>query len=256
LLPLSFIISFSTFCISAIYRIVFDFGFTFQYDQFPNIDRIGDVCCPVLLVHGTKDEIVPFSHGQALYDLVPKRHKVFQPFWAQKMGHNNIEVDATNAFVRYLMEFLQTVRQRQTTGQDFRGPSRAQDEEIDLTKSFVQSHVVVMMDKKKRQHPGFVRKNSGRSVASSTHNPGSRTDSSRKSAASSRHSISNVKSDDELTEFDNVDFGTKSEKGQSNIGLSAVHQNARTRRSTKQSEKFRDQLLIPEIRSPAAAERR
>ena len=36
------------------------------FDAFPNLSRIGGVRCPVLVAHGTDDDVVPFSHGRAL----------------------------------------------------------------------------------------------------------------------------------------------------------------------------------------------
>lgn len=39
-------------------------------DQFRSRDWIGEVKIPVLIVHGTADTTVPFSHGQKLYTLV------------------------------------------------------------------------------------------------------------------------------------------------------------------------------------------
>jgi len=44
-------------------------------DPFPNIDRIADVKCPIAIIHGTADEIVPYSQGRELYERAkePKR---------------------------------------------------------------------------------------------------------------------------------------------------------------------------------------
>ena len=44
-------------------------------DPFPNLKRIGDVKCRVLMIHGTGDRVVPYSQGQALFELAnePKR---------------------------------------------------------------------------------------------------------------------------------------------------------------------------------------
>ncbi len=44
-------------------------------DPFPNLKRIGDVKCPVLIMHGAKDDVIPYSHGKALFELAnePKR---------------------------------------------------------------------------------------------------------------------------------------------------------------------------------------
>ena len=41
-------------------------------DPFPNCDRIRDVKCPIVMLHGTADSIIPYSHGRKLYDLAPK----------------------------------------------------------------------------------------------------------------------------------------------------------------------------------------
>ncbi|MBR4653715.1 MAG: alpha/beta hydrolase [Kiritimatiellae bacterium] len=44
-------------------------------DPFPNLKRIANVKCPVLIIHGTEDQIIPYAHGQALFKLAnePKR---------------------------------------------------------------------------------------------------------------------------------------------------------------------------------------
>ena len=44
-------------------------------DPFPNLKRIGDVKCRVLMIHGTDDRVVPYSQGEALFKLAnePKR---------------------------------------------------------------------------------------------------------------------------------------------------------------------------------------
>ena len=44
-------------------------------DPFPNLKRIGNVKCPVLMIHGTRDRVIPYSQGQALFKLAnePKR---------------------------------------------------------------------------------------------------------------------------------------------------------------------------------------
>ena len=44
-------------------------------DPFPNLKRIGDVKCRVLIIHGTNDGVVPYAQGEALFKLAnePKR---------------------------------------------------------------------------------------------------------------------------------------------------------------------------------------
>ena len=44
-------------------------------DPFPNLKRIGAIRCPLVVIHGTEDSIIPFAHGKRLYELAsePKR---------------------------------------------------------------------------------------------------------------------------------------------------------------------------------------
>ncbi len=37
------------------------------FDKFPNQARLPQVHVPILIIHGTQDQVIPFSHGQALY---------------------------------------------------------------------------------------------------------------------------------------------------------------------------------------------
>ena len=41
-------------------------------DHFRNIDKIGDVTMPVMIVQGSYDTIVPLSHGRILFDAAPE----------------------------------------------------------------------------------------------------------------------------------------------------------------------------------------
>jgi len=43
----------------------------FPFDKFRNVDKIGRVRCPLLIMHGEADEIVPFWHGRQLFDKAP-----------------------------------------------------------------------------------------------------------------------------------------------------------------------------------------
>ena len=55
------------------------------------MDRVGGARCPVLVIHGTHDEVVPFWHGQELF-LATRPEWRFKPFWITGAGHNNIEL--------------------------------------------------------------------------------------------------------------------------------------------------------------------
>jgi hypothetical protein len=75
--------------------------------KFPNIDYAPRIKCPVFIVHGTQDEVVPFWHGEDLFMSLPQQWRA-KPFWVEGAGHNNIEalLRPTGAFVDKLVEFL------------------------------------------------------------------------------------------------------------------------------------------------------
>jgi len=42
------------------------------FDRFDNASKIKRVTCPLLVIHGTADDVVPFWHGEKLYELAAK----------------------------------------------------------------------------------------------------------------------------------------------------------------------------------------
>ena len=59
-------------------------------DPFPSCNKIQKVKCPIAMLHGTADSVIPYSQGRALYDLAP-RPKRFIP--VEDAGHTDI-IDA------------------------------------------------------------------------------------------------------------------------------------------------------------------
>lgn len=76
---------------------------TLPFDMFVNIHKISLVRCPVLIVHGCRDQVVPFSHGLDLY----KRCRVaVDPLWIADGGHNNLELYHREEMVERYKQFL------------------------------------------------------------------------------------------------------------------------------------------------------
>ena len=96
------------------YRVAFHFRWSMPGDHFCNIDKIGDVRCPVFVLHGSEDEVVPFWHGQQLY-LAAREAWRYKPFWVEGAGHNNIEFLCRDdgRFHARLREYLNFLRDRQ-----------------------------------------------------------------------------------------------------------------------------------------------
>lgn len=85
----------------SVIRVVLDVGFTTIGDLFPNVNR-----CPVYVIHGRNDAIVPYYHGQTLFETLTDSSKTV-PFWARGAGHNNIEMDMPTAYIKRLQQFVQ-----------------------------------------------------------------------------------------------------------------------------------------------------
>ena len=58
-------------------------------DIYPNIDRIRNVNCPVMVIHGCLDQEVDVSHGKEIHEAVPREFQR-DPWWVSDRGHNDI----------------------------------------------------------------------------------------------------------------------------------------------------------------------
>lgn len=76
------------------------------FDLFPNARDIRKVRCPVLVMHGTADEVIPFWHGQKLFALA-NQPKLFAGF--QGAGHNNLEFVAGAKYFQAVASFAGTL---------------------------------------------------------------------------------------------------------------------------------------------------
>lgn len=66
-------------------------------DQFRSDARIGKVKAPILILHGQRDNIVPFAYGRRLFELAPEP-KQFVPFPAGE--HENLDAHGAQAAVK------------------------------------------------------------------------------------------------------------------------------------------------------------
>jgi hypothetical protein len=54
-----------------------------------SIDKVSKVTSPVLVIHGTEDEVIDFSHGMTIYEKCPR---AVEPLWVEGAGHNDVEM--------------------------------------------------------------------------------------------------------------------------------------------------------------------
>jgi fermentation-respiration switch protein FrsA (DUF1100 family) len=85
-------------------RVMYPVKRTYWFDIYKNIDKIGLVNCPVLVMHGTADEVVDWSHGKQLYELSNKK---YEPLWLKGGGHCNLELYPE--YIKHLRKYLQTL---------------------------------------------------------------------------------------------------------------------------------------------------
>ncbi|HUN88019.1 MAG TPA: alpha/beta hydrolase [Terriglobales bacterium] len=72
------------------------------WDKFNNAREIRNVHVPVLIVHGSGDQVVPFWHGRRLYELAHEP-KTFMPVLGA--GHNDIVLLAGKKYIQALQTF-------------------------------------------------------------------------------------------------------------------------------------------------------
>ena len=78
------------------------------FDKFRNIDKIGGVRCPVLVVHGRDDRLIPVWHGERLFEAAnePK-----ESYWVEGAGHNDVSEVAGERYWEVVKEFTGVVRE-------------------------------------------------------------------------------------------------------------------------------------------------
>lgn len=82
-------------------RVLYPVKRTYWFDIYKNIDKIGIVNCPVLVIHGTADEVVDYSHGKQLWELCKQK---YEPVWINGGGHCNLELYPD--YIKHLKKFV------------------------------------------------------------------------------------------------------------------------------------------------------
>ncbi|KAI4320159.1 hypothetical protein MLD38_033665 [Melastoma candidum] len=110
-------------------RVMYPVRRSYWFDIYKNIDKIPLVNCPVLIIHGTSDDVVDCSHGKQLWELCKDK---YEPLWIQ--GGNHCDLETYPEFIRHLKKFVYTVEKppsqrgnsRQSTDQ-FEQPRKSTD---------------------------------------------------------------------------------------------------------------------------------
>lgn len=77
------------------------------WDKFDNLRQLRQVQCPVLIIHGRQDGIVPFRHAEALLEAAPPQSQ----FLFVESGHNNVVEAGGEIYWRALQRYFALVQQ-------------------------------------------------------------------------------------------------------------------------------------------------
>ncbi|MEH2169062.1 MAG: alpha/beta hydrolase [Nostoc sp.] len=80
------------------------------FDKFPNLENIKKVKCPILVIHGKADNIIPFTHGEKLFNAAtsPKLY-----LWVEEANHNDLFSIAEEKYRQTLQEFTNLIKANQ-----------------------------------------------------------------------------------------------------------------------------------------------
>lgn len=78
------------------------------FDRFRNLALIDEVGCPVLVIHGRQDQIIPIWHGEALLQRAsPPKMKC----WLEASSHNFIDADDADQYWEAIQKFARSLEQ-------------------------------------------------------------------------------------------------------------------------------------------------
>ncbi|CAE5959015.1 unnamed protein product [Arabidopsis arenosa] len=90
-------------------RVLCHVKFKFCCDIYSNVNKIKKVKCPVLVIHGTDDDVVNWLHGNRLWKMAKEP---YEPLWIKGGGHCNLEIYPD--YIRHLYRFIQDMENTTT----------------------------------------------------------------------------------------------------------------------------------------------
>jgi abhydrolase domain-containing protein 17 len=76
------------------------------FDRFDNLAKIRRVRCPILIFHGSADEVIPFEHGKAVFAAAPEPKR---SVWLEGARHNDVFHVAGPRVIAELSAFEQSL---------------------------------------------------------------------------------------------------------------------------------------------------
>ena len=80
--------------------------------RYDNLAKVGRLRMPLLVLHGNRDDVVPFAQGRRVFEAAPEPKRFFAIPGA---SHNDTYVVGGEAYWRAIAEFLEAIRPRSGT---------------------------------------------------------------------------------------------------------------------------------------------
>lgn len=78
---------------------------------YDSINRLSGIECPVLVIHGDMDMLIPFDEGEALFEAAREPKEMFA---VRGAGHNDVSMVAGDAYGRRIREWLDRALESRT----------------------------------------------------------------------------------------------------------------------------------------------
>ncbi|KAK3212297.1 hypothetical protein Dsin_017003 [Dipteronia sinensis] len=85
-------------------RVMYPVKRTYWFDIYKNIDKIPFVNCPILIIHGTSDDVVDWSHGKQLWELCKEK---YEPLWIK--GGNHCDLELYPQYIKHVKKFISAI---------------------------------------------------------------------------------------------------------------------------------------------------
>lgn len=80
----------------------------FPFDKYHNLEKIKSITVPILIIHATHDNVIPWWHGRKIFAASPA---LSQAYWVEKANHNNIFAINPELYMQKIKEFLRLVKE-------------------------------------------------------------------------------------------------------------------------------------------------
>ncbi|MBN2169292.1 MAG: alpha/beta hydrolase [Actinobacteria bacterium] len=81
-------------------------AFSHEIDLYDSIRKIKSIDCPVLIIHGDKDDLIPASEGKALFEGADEPKDIFI---VEGAGHNDVSMVAGPEYAERIADWLKNI---------------------------------------------------------------------------------------------------------------------------------------------------